>query len=587
MPEENSWLISEDTHKAIVHAAIDRFGVSRALSYELDHEGKLHARYGKGINPCDSFYYNGRVPDSGEIFDVAVKEKKELIILAPQSDSRFDIERVETHHKNEPFAVIPIEVDCKVILLISINFDEAEGNLFCPLEIAKFKHLVYKLILNQEAKGENILDKKLPEYLDGIEKIQIGMLLRNMADLGVKDLRQKALLAYLTVKAQNKKGVFPYNRFLKNGSRTLSKIISPDEGKEKDCIVWCNNHYLGLNRNKEVIRYAKQILEEYGSGCGTSAASGGFSEIHKLLESEVAKFTRRESVILYPTGYTANTGAIGTLASPGDMIIVDRDSHASMIDGIKMSGAEFRVFKHLDTDHLESILKKIDQNEYNNVFVLTESVFSMSGEEAPLQEICRLKQTHDFFLYVDEAHAFGFYGEKGSGLCEQTGQSHNVDFMMSTLSKATASIGGFIACDRQYSSYLRINSNPYLFQACLTPVDAAVNIAALKIIQSDKLPMTRLWKHTNKLRNLLINNGFNVGGSRSPIVPVYISEEEKLALFCRELYLNGIFTNWISYPAVRKRMGRLRFVVTANHTDEQIEKTVDVLRDLGKRLEVI
>lgn len=587
VPEETNWLIPEDIHKMIVHAVTEHFGFPRALSYELDDEGKLHARFGKGINPRDSFYYEGQIPSPGDIFEIAIKERKELVVLDPQNDPHCRSEKTEKHHQVEPFAVIPIEIDFKVAIIISINHDEKDGFSLNSFEIDKLKHFIREVILNPKTMPTNVLDKKLSDYVNEIEKVRIGTLLRSSSDLGVKDLKQKALLAYLTIKAQSKKGIYPYNRFLKHGSQAFSAIISPDENKEQGCIVWCNNHYLGLNRNEEIVRYAKQVLDEYGTGCGTSAASGGFSAIHKLLESELIKFMGKESVILYPTGYTANTGAIGTLATPGDLILVDHDSHASVIDGIKMSGAEFRVFKHLDMIDLEKILKKLDRKKYNNLFVLTESVFSMSGEEAPLGELCNLRQKYDFFLYVDEAHAFGFYGEKGSGLCEQFGQTQNVDFVMSTLSKATASIGGFIACDRQYGSYLRITSNPYLFQACLTPVDAAVNVAALKIIQMDESPRNRLWQSTRRFREMLIEKGFNVGGSRSPIVPIYIPDEEKLAFFCRELYLNGIFTNWISYPAVRKRTGRLRFIVTASHSDDQIDKTIETMERVGKKLKVI
>ncbi len=600
--EQAEFKIPDEIHRAVVHAVTNQLGFDKAISYELDSQGRLWTRHAKGINPEESFYCVGQFPVEGKVFDVAIKEKKHQIILDPHLDPRCHPPKIELY-KGKPFAVIPVEVNDTVAIVISVNNEESS----IPLEDAKIEEIINlsrTILAPVFAEGpikeaifegdssskkvkKNVLEKKLCEYVEEIENVQIGTILRTSKDLDIKGLKQKALLAYLTISAQNKKGIYPYNRFLKKGSQTYSAVISPDESKEKNCIVWCNNHYLGLNRNAEVLRYAKQILDEYGSGCGTSAASGGFNSIHKVLESELAKFEGKEEAVLYPTGYTTNTGVIGTLISPGDLIIVDRDSHASVIDGMKMAGAEFRVLKHLDVNHLEDILKKVDRKKYNDVFVLTESVFSMSGEEAPLEDYCKLKQKYGFFLYVDEAHAFGFYGEKGGGLCEHVSQTKNIEFIMSTLSKATASIGGFVAGDKHYCAYLRINSNPYLFQACLTPIDAAVCVAALRVIQSDKSPREKLWEKTNKFRKMLKNKGFNVGGSKSPIVPVYVSDETKLALFCRELYQNGIFTNWISYPAVRKHMGRLRFIVTANHTDEQIERTVWVLEKIAKQMGVI
>jgi len=434
---------------------------------------------------------------------------------------------------------------------------------------------------------KNILDQKVEEYIAEAKHLQVGVLVRNLKDFGITELDKKALITYLSIAAQNYEGIFPYNRYIKNGSNPFSSVVSPDEKTEKDCIVWCSNHYLGLNRHPKVIQYAHQILDEYGTGSGTSAVSGGFSKIHKVLEAELSAFVKKPEAVLYATGFTTNIGAISSLATPDDLIIVDRDSHASIIDGIKMSKADFRIFKHNNPEHLEQILKSINRSKYGNIIVITESVFSMSGEEAPLLEYCKLKDKYGFYLFVDEAHAFGFYGQNGSGLAEKLQCTNQIDFFMSTLSKATASIGGFIATEKHFCYFLRVNSNPYLFQACLSPVDAAVSVAALKIIKEDKTLPQKLWSNTTLLRTQLQSLGFDVGKSKSPIVPLYVSDEIKLAKLCKELYKNGIFTNWVSYPVVSKKHGRLRFVVTANHTEQQIAKTIEILKDLGKKIEII
>ncbi|MCX5749806.1 MAG: aminotransferase class I/II-fold pyridoxal phosphate-dependent enzyme [Candidatus Saganbacteria bacterium] len=435
--------------------------------------------------------------------------------------------------------------------------------------------------------NENILDKQVSELINESENIQVGKLIRSLKGKNVGELNKKAIITYLVISAQNNLGIFPYNRYMKQGNKIYSKIISPDDKKEVDCIVWCSNHYLGLNKNQKIIDYAAEVLSSNGTGCGTSAVSGGFSEIHKKLEEDLANIEGKPESVLFSTGYTTNLGAISALADKNDLLIIDRESHASIIDAVTMSGADFRVFKHNDINYLEDILKKTDRNKYKNIFILTESVFSMSGDEAPLKEYIKLKKKHGFYLYVDEAHAFGFYGQKGAGLCEHLGCGDDTEFIMSTLSKATASIGGFVATEKYYCSYIRFNSNPYLFQASIPPVDAAVSIAALKLIREDKTLAKKLWENTKKFREMVKKSGFNVGNSKSPIVPVYVSDESKLSRLCKELFSNGIFTNWVSYPVVSKKQGRLRFVVTASHTNEHIEKTVQILTKLGRDIGII
>lgn len=586
MPEATSWIIPEETHKTIVHGITNHFSFTSALSYELHDDGKVQARYGKDINPADS-YYNGRHPNPGDIFDLAIKEKKEQYVLNPLEYPCRDLNIKEKHHQAEPFVLIPIEIDHKVVLLISINNCE----LISPIHQSKldgFKNFARDILsADEKNEKEGLLALNIQTIIDKAENFKIGTLIRNYNTLGVNKLNEKAIITQLIIEAQNKKNIFPYDRFLKRGSNSSSLVASPDENTEKECIVWTNNHYLGLNRNLEVIKYARAILEEYGTGCGTSAVSGGFSTIHKILEQTLSGFVEKPGTVLYPTGFTANLGAISALVNKNDLIIVDRENHASIIDGLKMSGADFRVFKHNNPENLEHIIKTTDNGKYNNIMVVTESVFSMSGEEAPLKDYCKLKEKYGFYLYVDEAHAFGFYGERGSGLVEHLACTDQVDFVMSTLSKATASVGGFVATDKHYCSYLRLNSNPYLFQACLTPVDAAVSIAALKIILNDKTFAERLWNNTNLFRRLLMAQGFDVGKGKSPIVPLYVSDEAKLSILCKELYKNGIFTNWVSYPVVAKNRGRLRFVVTANHTEQQIKKTAEMLEYLCRRISII
>ena len=441
--------------------------------------------------------------------------------------------------------------------------------------------------MNVEKVLNNTLEFDVSKHIENPSNVQIGKLVRSLKAGEIKSIDKIAHLVYMGIAAQERDGIFPYNRYMKNGSGVVSAVVSNNRTERKDCIVWSSNHYLGLNRHPDVINYAVKILQENGTGCGTSAVSGGFSSVHKELERELASLCGKPEAVLFATGYTTNLGTISSLAGKGDLILIDRDIHASIIDGSIMSKADLRIFKHNDPYHLEKLLKSAREKKYNNIFVITESVFSMTGEEAPLLDYCRLKEKYGFLLYVDEAHSFGFYGNKGAGFCDHIGCSGKVDFFMSTLSKATASVGGFIGSEKHYCSYLRVNSNPYLFQACLTPVDAAVTVAALKVIRTDGSIAKRLWNNTRLFRRLLVERGFFVGKGTSPIVPLFVSDEAKLSVLCKRLFENNIFTNWVSYPVVPRKKGRLRFLVTASHTEEQIGRTVSVLTKLSDEIGII
>ncbi|NBV83786.1 pyridoxal phosphate-dependent aminotransferase family protein [bacterium] len=410
---------------------------------------------------------------------------------------------------------------------------------------------------------------------------------RNATKWGIRRFEDKATLTQQAVTYQTHNGTYPYDRYLTNGSNFISKVETPRANDTNDCIVWCTNLYLGLNRNPQIIEAVKAQISTYGTGCGTSAVSGGFSSRHKELEHEIAKWVGKEDAILFSTGFTANLGAISTIATPNDLIIFDKECHSSIIDGIKLSGAHFKTFRNNDAQHLTAILEKVKPNEYDNIFVVTEAVFGMTGEEAPISEYCKLKSQFTFLLYVDEAHSLGIYGKTGSGYCVHTGCSQDVDFIMGTLSKATASVGGFIACRADFAAFLRISSNPYMFQACLPPGDVIAALEAIKIIQQTPSLQDRLWHNTNRFRNGLIQSGFNVGHGTSPVVPLFIEQDDILANVCKFLYSHGVYTNWIAYPAVRKNSGRLRFIVSAGHTEAQIDTTLEVLKKADKEFKII
>ncbi|MGE4169626.1 MAG: aminotransferase class I/II-fold pyridoxal phosphate-dependent enzyme [Candidatus Margulisiibacteriota bacterium] len=378
---------------------------------------------------------------------------------------------------------------------------------------------------------------------------------------------------------QIQEGLFSQNFFTVSGSSVEGIVQDPNTGAQKNAILWCINHYTGLNRDPRVIQAAQKALAQYGTSAGTSAMSCGHNSLHKHLEIKLASLVGKEDALYFPTGYSTNLGAISGLATKKDLIIFDRESHASIIDGIRLSGATFLSFRHNDVNDLEKKLSSI-KDQFLNVFVVVESAYSMSGDLAPLQAICELKKQFKFFLYVDEAHTFGFYGQRGAGLCSELGVTEQVDFLMSTLSKATASVGGFIACAKKFRALLEWAANAYIFQAACSPADTAAVIASLEILEKDSSITKRLHQNNIYMRTLLLESGFELGHSKSPVIPIFIDNEEALLKASQSLLNAGIFTVSVVYPAVKRGNGRLRFIVTANHTFQQIEKTVQKLKDL-------
>lgn len=403
---------------------------------------------------------------------------------------------------------------------------------------------------------------------------------------GVTNLEEISDYLYEHYLRQVDLGVYSNGRYTLSGSDVQATIVSTNGDSSQECILWCINHYLGLNRNQNVIDKVCKAVQEFGTGCGTSALSGGMSILHKQVEQKLQKLIGKESVLLFPTGFTANLGCLSALPGKNDLIIFDRECHASIIDGIKLSGKKWMTFKHNNLQDLEKKLVKYN-HQYENVFVVVESAYSMSGDFAPLREIVALKQEYKFFIYVDEAHTFGIYGKNGAGYCSHLGLVEQIDFITATLSKATASIGGFVAMKSKYIPLLHWRANSYTFQACLTPGDAATILASLEEIEQNPQLIETLHENNQYMRRCLRDLGFNLGTSASPIIPLFIPDTEKLLAFNKELYSRGIFSVSIFYPVVKPNEGRIRFILSAAHTKEQIDTTVNALHELGLKYGVI
>jgi glycine C-acetyltransferase len=399
-----------------------------------------------------------------------------------------------------------------------------------------------------------------------------------VSDVGIiaeamDDLRRKQLEA----------GIFAFDSFTRSGSDACSPMSAGAmDDPARECVIWSINHYLGLNRHPYVMARAVEALNEFGTGCGTSAISGGLNLLHRQIEAKLGDWLKKDGVMLFPTGFTANMGVLAALCQPEDHVLIDDESHASIRDGVRLSRArKWIAFQHNSIADIERKLEASSRECRGRIVVVVESAYSMSGDICPLRELVALKDRYDFLLVVDEAHSFGLYGENGRGLCHREGVTAGVDFILSTFSKATASIGGFVAMDRKYVSYFQWSSNAYAFQACFSPADAAAILAAMEVMEREPEIIASLHDKNRYMRALLVEAGFDLGTSESPIVPVYIPVTRKLLKVCFELFKSGVFSVPVAHPMVREHEGRIRFIVNARHTYEQIDKTVGLLRTLA------
>ncbi|MFK7798542.1 MAG: aminotransferase class I/II-fold pyridoxal phosphate-dependent enzyme [Aureispira sp.] len=372
-----------------------------------------------------------------------------------------------------------------------------------------------------------------------------------------------------------------YDRFVEQSSSSIGNVGSSVGDVERK-YIWCTNHYLGLNRHPSIIEATVETTRKYGTGSGSSAMSGGRCGLHLEIENFLKAYLNKTDVVLFPTGYTTNLGMLSTIVQKNDVIISDSENHASIIDGIKLSNKPKLIFKHNDVSSLEEQLKKV-KGQYTNTFVIVESAYSMSGDLAPIKEIVALKEKYDFYLYLDEAHTIGFYGENGRGLANEYGVLDQVDFLAGTFSKSCASVGGFCAFNSRFRTFVTCRASSYIFQAAFPPPAAATTLAALKLFSTDGSFAKRLHEKNQYMRKALQKAGFNLGTSQSPVIPIFIPDVERLTQFETEMYQKGIFAVSIIYPAVQPHEGRIRFTVTDSHSYEDIDNTVQILQELAEK----
>lgn len=367
-------------------------------------------------------------------------------------------------------------------------------------------------------------------------------------------------------------GVYPYFREI------TSKQGTEVEMGGHSVLMYGSNAYTGLTGDERVINAAKAALDKYGSGCAGSRFLNGTLDIHVQLEKELAEFVHKDESLCFSTGFSVNAGVIAMVVGRGDYIICDDRDHASIVDGRRLSFAKQLHYKHNDMEDLEKILQSLPYDAVK--LIVVDGVFSMEGDLAKLPEIVELKHKYNCSLMVDEAHGIGVFGRQGRGVCDHFGLSDEVDLIMGTFSKSLASIGGFIASDSDTINFLRHTCRTYIFSASDTPAATAAAMEALHIIQEEPERIENLWKVTRYALKRFREEGFEIGDTESPIIPLYVRDVDKTFSVTKRAYDRGVFINSVIPPACAPQDTLVRFALMATHTEEQVERGVQILKQV-------
>lgn len=367
-------------------------------------------------------------------------------------------------------------------------------------------------------------------------------------------------------------GMYPYFRQI-----TSKQGTEVEMGGHK-VLMFGSNAYTGLTGDQRVIDAAKAALDKYGSGCAGSRFLNGTLDLHVQLEKELAEFVGKDDALCFSTGFSVNAGVIAMVVGRGDYIICDDRDHASIVDGRRLSFARQLHYKHNDMDDLENILKSLPYDAVK--LIVVDGVFSMEGDLANLPTIVELKHKYNCSVMVDEAHGIGVFGRDGRGVCDYFGLTDEVDLIMGTFSKSLASIGGFIAGDFDTINYLRHTCRTYIFSASDTPAATAAAMEALHIIQKEPERIEKLWAVTKYALRRFREEGFEIGDTESPIIPLYVRDATKTFVVTKLAYDNGVFINSVIPPACAPQDTLVRFALMATHTEEQVERGVQILKKI-------
>lgn len=352
------------------------------------------------------------------------------------------------------------------------------------------------------------------------------------------------------------------------------------EGQE--VLLFSSNNYLGLANHPALKRAAQEAIEQYGCGSGASRLISGSMAVHHELEQRLATLKKTDAALVFPTGYHANIGVLSALMGPDDTILSDSLNHASIIDGCRLSRADTRVYRHADIEHLGELLKACPATGQR--LIVTDSVFSMDGDLAPLTEIVSLARQYDAWVMVDEAHATGVFGPHGGGLVEELGLAEEVDIQMGTLGKALGCVGAFVAGSHELIDWLVNRARSFIYTTAIPPAMAAAVLAALDIVEQEPERRRQLWNNTRVLADGLRSLSYTLGATRSQILPVIIGEARATMVVAHAILQRGVFAHGIRPPTVPEGTSRIRVTPMATHTQDHLSRTLDAFAAAGKEV---
>lgn len=394
----------------------------------------------------------------------------------------------------------------------------------------------------------------------------------------MKKLQEK-LSQYDAPQKAKAAGIYPYFRPISSEQNTEVLMNG------KKVLMFGSNSYMGLTNHPKVIEAAVAATKKYGTGMAGSPFLNGTLDIHKELEARIADYVGKDDAIVYSTGFGTNLGVVSTLTGREDYILCDEQDHASIVEGRRLSFSQPLKYKHNDMDSLEAALKKCKPESVK--LIVTDSVFSMEGDVAKLPEMVDLAKKYDAALMVDEAHGIGVFGEGGRGVVNHFGLTKDVDLIMGTFSKSFASLGGFIATDKEITNYLRHHSRSYIFTASITPASTAAALAAMDIMLSEPERQKHLWDITNYALDNFRAMGCEIGHTSTPIIPLFIRDDYKTFAVTHDLLEEGVFVNPVVTPAVAPQDTLIRYSLMATHTKDQVTRSLEAIQKVFKKHGII
>jgi glycine C-acetyltransferase len=392
----------------------------------------------------------------------------------------------------------------------------------------------------------------------------------------------KAQLEYLSAELHKlrEQRLYQKLRILETEQRPRARF----DGRE--VINLSSNNYLGLTTHPKLKQKALEAIEKYGVGSGAVRTIAGTMTLHLALEEKIAQFKHVEASVVFQSGFTANAGTVQAILGKEDVIISDELNHASIIDGCRLSRAEIKVFPHKDVEACEKVLKEI-RSRPGRKLLITDGVFSMDGDIAPLPQLVELAEKYGCLMMIDDAHASGVLGRNGRGTVDHYNLHGRVDIQVGTLSKAIGALGGYVCSTRDTIEFLYHRARPFLFSTSHPPSVAATCIAAFEVLEEEPERIEKLWTNTRFFKEGLKKLGFNTGMSETPITPVMVGDAALAHEFSRELFAAGVFAQSVGFPTVPVGKARIRTIVTATHTAEELSRALEILETVGKKLSII